>query len=112
MRQMIDIFKALGNETRLSIYLLLLKDELCVCELENILKMEQSIISHSLRTLKEAGLINSRREGKWIIYFSSPEKKSNQFVIALENEITLSEEDQETLAKCKNINIRQKCKIN
>ena len=110
MRQMIDIFKALGDETRLRIYLILLKDELCVCELENILKMEQSRISHSLRILKNTGLVDSRRNGKWIIYFANPEKRRNQFVIALENELTLSEEDQKTLIECKNSNIREKCK--
>ncbi|GAG94807.1 unnamed protein product, partial [marine sediment metagenome] len=54
MEAAIKMFKALSDETRLRIYLLLLQGELCVCELVNILNMEQSRISHSVRILKEA----------------------------------------------------------
>jgi len=64
MEATIKIFKALSDETRLHIYLLLLQSELCVCELVNILNMEQSRISHSLRILKEAELINNQRRDK------------------------------------------------
>jgi len=42
--------------------------DLCVCELVFILKMEQSRISHQLRILKDADLVEDIREGKWIIY--------------------------------------------
>jgi len=49
METAIKIFKALSDETRLRIYLLLLQGELCVCELETILNMEQSRISHIVR---------------------------------------------------------------
>ncbi len=53
MESAIKMFKALSDETRLRIYLLLLQGELCVCELVNILSIEQSRISHSVRILKE-----------------------------------------------------------
>lgn len=71
------IFKALSDETRLRIYLLLMRGELCVCELMNILNMEQSRISHSLRILKEAELINNQRKGKWMIYSINQDLKKN-----------------------------------
>jgi ArsR family transcriptional regulator len=74
MEAAIKMFKALSDDTRLRIYLLLLQGELCVCELVNILNMEQSRISHSVRILKEAGLVVNRREGKWIIYAVNPKK--------------------------------------
>ena len=48
METAIKIFKALSDETRLRIYLLLLQGGLCACELEAILKIEQSRISHAL----------------------------------------------------------------
>ena len=65
------MLSALADETRLRMYLLLTKNELCVCELMMIMNMEQSRISHCLRVLKEAGLVESRREGKWIVYFEN-----------------------------------------
>jgi len=68
MRSLVNLFKALSDETRLRILNLLLERELCVCELMDALQMPQPRISHQLRILKDAGLILDRREGKWIIY--------------------------------------------
>lgn len=56
--------------------MLLLKRDLCVCELIFVLKMEQSRISHQLRFLKFAGLVEDIRARRWIIY-SIPKKKRN-----------------------------------
>ncbi len=56
-------FKALGEPTRLRIIRLLAQEELCVCELEEILKMSQPRISQHLRVLKQARLVTERREG-------------------------------------------------
>lgn len=68
MKDLIRIFKALSDPTRLRIVLLLAERDLCVCELVFILKMEQSRISHHLRILREAHLVEDVREGRWIIY--------------------------------------------
>ena len=56
-------FKALGEPTRLRIIRLLAQEELCVCELEEILKMSQPRISQHLRVLKQARLVTERKEG-------------------------------------------------
>lgn len=74
MKDVVDIFKALSDPTRLRILMLLLKRDLCVCELIFILKMEQSRISHQLRILKYAGLVEDNRDGRWMVY-SITEKK-------------------------------------
>jgi ArsR family transcriptional regulator len=68
MKDVLRVMKALGDPTRLRIALLLMDHELCVCELMFILKMEQSRISHQLRILRDAGLIEDVRKGRWIIY--------------------------------------------
>jgi len=68
MRKAVKTFKALSDSTRLRILILLMQRDLCVCELVFILKMEQSRISHQLRILKDADLVEDIREGKWIIY--------------------------------------------
>ncbi len=68
MRSLVNLFKALSDETRLRILNLLSEGELCVCELMDALQMPQPRISHQLRILRDAGLITDRREGKWMIY--------------------------------------------
>jgi ArsR family transcriptional regulator len=112
MEATIKIFKALSDETRLRIYLLLLQSELCVCELVNILNMEQSRISHSVRILKEAGLVDNRREGKWIIYAVNPEIENNGILQGLKNELELPEQDLKNIIKCKEEKIRENFKCN
>ena len=112
MEAAIKMFKALSDETRLRIYLLLMQGELCVCELENILNMEQSRISHSVRILKEAGLVANRREGKWIIYVVNPETENNIIIQSLKNELELPEQDLKNFNKCKKEKIREKFKCN
>jgi ArsR family transcriptional regulator, arsenate/arsenite/antimonite-responsive transcriptional repressor len=64
----VKVFKALADPTRLRIMLLLQVRELCVCELTYILGMEQSRISHHMRILREAGLAEDLRRGRWMIY--------------------------------------------
>ena len=68
MRQEAQVFKALSNETRLRIIILLTYGELCVCELEEVLNTTQSKISRHLSYLKNAGLVEDRRSGLWIHY--------------------------------------------
>ena len=111
MEKMGKLFRALADETRLRIYLLLLKGELCVCELVDILNMEQSRISHSLRILKEASLIDNRRVGKWIIYSVNPKMSKNKIIQGLRDELKLSTIDLKNFVNCKQEKIRGKCKI-
>lgn len=112
MEATIKMFKALSDETRLRIYLLLLQDELCVCELVDILNIEQSRISHSVRILKEADLVVNRREGKWIIYAVNPETENNGIIQGLKDELKLSKQDLKNITRCKKEKIREKFKCN
>jgi len=111
MEKMGKLFRALADETRVRIYLLLLKGELCVCELVDILNMEQSRISHSLRILREASLVDDRREGKWIIYSVNPKMSRNRIIQGLKKELKLSTTDLKNFVNCKQERIRGKCKI-
>lgn len=60
--------KALGDETRLRMVALLSHGELCVCHLEAALELPQPTISRQLGVLRNAGLVESRRDGAWIHY--------------------------------------------
>ena len=61
-------FHALSDETRLDIVHRLLSGERCVCELTDDLDVAQSRLSFHLKTLKDAGLVTDRRDGRWVYY--------------------------------------------
>lgn len=61
-------FHALSDPWRLQIIELLRSQELCVCELMEKLEISQSKLSFHLKILKEAGLVQTRQEGRWIYY--------------------------------------------
>lgn len=61
-------FHALSDRTRLELVQCLMGGERCVCELQEGLGAAQSRLSFHLKTLKEAGLVTGRREGRWVYY--------------------------------------------
>ncbi len=68
MRDIVEVLKALSDETRLRILILVAQEELCVCEVMQILGMGQSRISRHLNILRDAGLVEARRQGTWMFY--------------------------------------------
>ncbi len=68
MKDMIDVFKSLTDETRLRILKLLEYGELCVCEIVAAINIVQPKVSFHLRALKSAGLVKDTRHGKWTHY--------------------------------------------
>ncbi len=68
MENVLTVFKALSDETRLRILKLLEQGELCVCDIVAALDMIQPKVSFHLAVLKEAGLIKDRKQGKWVNY--------------------------------------------
>lgn len=69
MKETIKTFKALSDETRLRIlHLLLEAGEICVCDMETVLGCPQARVSRHLAILKNAGLIDDRREALWVLY--------------------------------------------
>ena len=63
-----DLFKIFGDSTRIKILYALLRSELCVCDIADLLGLTQSAISHQLRSLKQSRLVKARREGKTVFY--------------------------------------------
>jgi ArsR family transcriptional regulator len=61
-------FKALSDPIRLQVLELLREQEMCVCDLCDLIDIAQSKLSFHLKTLKSAGLVRSRQEGRWIYY--------------------------------------------
>ena len=106
-----DFFPALADPTRLRCLLLLASEgELCVCELTHALDVSQPKISRHLATLREAGIVDDRREGLWIHYrihhdLPAWARGLETLVIALsysgETEETLSAFDQAVANGCR-----------
>lgn len=65
---MAELFKILGDPTRVRILHSLRKNEMCVCDVAEILQMSPSAISHQLRILRTARLVRYRREGRHVYY--------------------------------------------
>jgi len=63
-----DLFKVLGDETRLRLLALLARGEVCVCELHASLRLPQPTVSRHLASLRRAGLVAARRDGVWMHY--------------------------------------------
>ncbi|MEX1031351.1 MAG: metalloregulator ArsR/SmtB family transcription factor [Paenibacillaceae bacterium] len=63
-----DLFKALGDPTRVKIIYALLQNELCVHDLTVVLEMEQSAVSHQLRYLLNLRIVKRRKSGKTVFY--------------------------------------------
>ena len=72
---MVDIFKALSEESRLRILALLMHGEMCVCEIEECLDMTQSNVSRHLSNLRNAGILDSYKQAQWTYY-----KISDKFI--------------------------------
>jgi len=68
VRPLSQLFRALGDETRLRIVALLSHGELCVCHLEKALDLSQPNVSRQLGILRAAGVVEARREGTWVYY--------------------------------------------
>ena len=68
MLRVSELFKVLGDGTRMRILFVLLASEMCVCDLSVTLNMSVSAVSHQLRILRQAHLVRYRRVGKTVFY--------------------------------------------
>ena len=85
-----DIFKQLGDPTRLRIFWLLCHCEECVQNIAAIMNMSSPAISHHLRPLKASGLIASRREGKEVYYKAADTQQTQLLHIMMEQVMKIS----------------------
>lgn len=66
------LFKALCDENRLLLLEQISQGEICACVLQQNMNLAQSTISHHMKILCDSGLVDSRKEGKWMFYSISP----------------------------------------
>lgn len=68
MKEFLHLTKALADEKRIRLLLALRGGELCACQLTELLKLAPSTVSKHLFLLKHAGLLESRKDGRWIYF--------------------------------------------
>jgi len=77
MRTFMNIAKALAEENRVRIILALRRGELCVCEIIALLGLAPSTVSKHVSILRQAGLVEVRKEGRWMYYRLAGEEASD-----------------------------------
>ena len=76
-------FKILGDNTRVKILFALDYNEMCVCDIANVLNMTKSSISHQLSYLKDLNIVKSRKSGKEVYYSLDDEHVKEVFEVAI-----------------------------
>lgn len=80
-----ELFKVFGDSTRIRILNVLFEEEMCVCDIAEALRMNQSAVSHQLRVLKNAKLIKNRKDGKQVFYSLADDHVSTILAMGLEH---------------------------
>ncbi|NQT35894.1 MAG: winged helix-turn-helix transcriptional regulator [Planctomycetes bacterium] len=98
MPEVVQFCRALADETRLRILNLIARQELCVCRIVDVLGLGQSKVSRHLAHLRNAGLVNDRRDGAWMYYsLAQPDGELHRRVVEwlrqAENEIPMAAAD-------------------
>ncbi|RPI00738.1 MAG: ArsR family transcriptional regulator [Calditrichaeota bacterium] len=78
MRQLSKLFQALSDRTRLRILCMLRLRPLCVCEIREVLQLAVSTVSKHLSILRDAGLIEDFKDGKWVNYQRNHDPQAEQ----------------------------------
>ena len=112
MKSEIKVFKALSDPNRLRIIKMLEVSKMCVCEITSLIKLAPSTISKHLSLLKDAGLIEDSKKGKWVYYNLSPQKNVTDYLSFIKTRIN----DDETILKDREIvnsgKLKNICEIN
>ena len=83
--ELADFFKIMGDSTRLRLLFSLESGELCASDLANIANMSRSAVSHQLKSLRQAKLVKSRKDGKTVYYSLDDEHVHSILKVAMEH---------------------------
>ncbi len=85
LNKLAEFFKILGDVTRTKILYALDKNEMCVCDIANVLNMSKSSISHQLGTLRRSGIVKCRKIGKEVFYALDDEHVKEVFEVGIKH---------------------------
>lgn len=101
-----EIFKLLGNETRLTMLKILEDHDCCVCEFVEIFQASQPAISQHIRKLRDIGLVREERRGQWTFYSINENSEFYPFILQILN---LLPQQNEKLKELEEKGTRIKC---
>jgi len=104
-----ELFKGLAEPVRLRIAILLLDQELCVCDLMAVLKLPQSTIARHMSRMKASGLVIDRRNGKWVHYQFDNTPLVEELRNLLRRNFVNIKPHRQDLAKLKKYSVTRKC---
>jgi ArsR family transcriptional regulator, arsenate/arsenite/antimonite-responsive transcriptional repressor len=104
-----ELFKGLADPIRLRIAVLLLDQELCVCDLMGVLQIPQSTVSRHMGRMKAAGLVTDRRSGKWVHYQLADTPLVNELRDTLTRHLAGAHPFRRDIARLKKHLINRKC---
>lgn len=114
MLEIINITKALSDENRVRVLMMLAGGQLCVCQIIEMLGLAPSTVSKHMYILKQSGLVESRKDGRWIYYRLADKKNTAASEITkwlnknLKNDPDIAK-DAKHLDKIKKTNIDELC---
>ena len=85
VNKLAEFFKIIGDTTRTKILFALDQNEMCVCDIANVLGMSKSSISHQLGTLRRSGIVKCRKSGKEVFYMLDDDHVQKVFEIGIEH---------------------------
>ncbi|MDD5697587.1 MAG: metalloregulator ArsR/SmtB family transcription factor [Victivallaceae bacterium] len=98
MNKVLNITKALADESRVRALMLLKNGELCVCQIIDVLELAPSTVSKHMSILKQADLVEARKSGRWV-YYRLPEKGSVEAVRTILEWLETNLTDDKTIKK-------------
>ncbi len=116
MKQYLIVTKALADESRVRILKLLQAGELCVCQIQAVIGLGQSTISKHLSILKNAGLVEIRKDGIWIYHRVASRLENDYISVFLDslsgwlNDDVQIEADRSRLKEILSIDLKDLCK--
>lgn len=93
LEEFLSVTKALSDAQRVRVLLSLREGELCVCQITELLKLAPSTVSKHMSVLKQAGLVESRKDSRWVYYRLSDESSGSVAAQSLQFVRSILEED-------------------
>ncbi|NLF07255.1 MAG: winged helix-turn-helix transcriptional regulator [Pirellulaceae bacterium] len=116
MRDLMAVIKALADENRVRVLMALRADELCVCQIVELLGLAPSTVSKHITILKQARLVDGRKEGRWMYYRLAEDdvpaeaKQITSLIAGLLADDPQSREDAKHLKRILNMNRDELCR--
>lgn len=85
LNKLAEFFKIVGDTTRVKILYALDKNELCVCDIANVVGMSKSSVSHQLSALRKSGIVKCKKVGKEVFYTLDDEHVKQVFEVGIEH---------------------------